>query len=82
MIKLITGRSIFKISGLQYMDVEINLINQFKALPENWNAWLLENLERGCHPEDLAKILLQEGLIELNPVKLMAILKMSKIIIG
>ncbi|WP_336938575.1 cupin-like domain-containing protein [Acinetobacter modestus] len=52
------------------MDVEINLINQFKALPENWNAWLLENLERGCHPEDLAKILLQEGLIELNPVKL------------
>lgn len=52
------------------MDVEINLINQFKALPENWNAWLLENLERGCHPEDLAKILLQEGLIELNQVKL------------
>jgi hypothetical protein len=40
----------------------------------------LENLERGCHPEDLAKILLQEGLIELKADKIL--LKMSKIIMG
>lgn len=50
------------------MDAQINLINQFKALPKNWNDWLLENLERGCNPDDLAKILLQEGLIDLDKV--------------
>jgi 2-succinyl-5-enolpyruvyl-6-hydroxy-3-cyclohexene-1-carboxylate synthase len=46
------------------MDTHANLIKQFNALPENWNAWLIENIQRGCAPEELAQILLREGLID------------------
>ncbi|MBC9230864.1 cupin-like domain-containing protein [bacterium SPL81] len=46
------------------MDTHANLIQQFNALPENWNAWLIENIQRGCAPEELAQILLKEGLID------------------
>lgn len=48
------------------MDAQENLARQFSALPKEWQAWLEENLERGCAPIDLANILLREGLIDLN----------------
>ncbi|USA53078.1 cupin-like domain-containing protein [Acinetobacter sp. C32I] len=48
------------------MDAQENLARQFNALPKEWQAWLEENLERGCAPIDLANILLREGLIDLN----------------
>ncbi|MCH7296480.1 cupin-like domain-containing protein [Acinetobacter higginsii] len=48
------------------MDAQENLARQFSALPNEWQAWLEENLERGCAPIDLANILLREGLIDLN----------------
>lgn len=48
------------------MDDQENLARQFNALPKEWQAWLEENLERGCAPIDLANILLREGLIDLN----------------
>lgn len=46
------------------MDIQSSLMQQFNALPQEWNAWLIENLERGCNPVDLADILLREGLIQ------------------
>lgn len=48
------------------MDAQENLARQFSALPNEWQAWLEENLERGCAPIDLVNILLREGLIDLN----------------
>ncbi|EPG35503.1 hypothetical protein F907_02871 [Acinetobacter colistiniresistens] len=47
------------------MDAQENLARQFSSLPKEWQAWLEENLARGCAPIDLVNILLREGLIDL-----------------
>lgn len=48
------------------MHDEKNISEQFTMLPAEWNAWLLENLERGCDPIDLANVLIREGLIKVS----------------
>lgn len=48
------------------MHDEKNISEQFNMLPAEWNAWLLENLERGCDPIDLANVLIREGLIKVS----------------
>ncbi|ENX40585.1 cupin-like domain-containing protein [Acinetobacter courvalinii] len=48
------------------MDTQENLARQLNALPQEWQQWLEENLERGCHPNDLVRILRREGLIDLD----------------
>lgn len=48
------------------MDTQENLARQLNALPQEWQQWLEENLERGCHPNELVRILRREGLIDLD----------------
>lgn len=33
----------------------------FEQLPQDWQAWVLENLQRGCDPQGIADILHQQG---------------------
>lgn len=59
------------------MESKYNLIEEFDALPQEWNAWLIENLERNCNPLDLLEILWGEGLISTSPLMLMTAAKSS-----
>ena len=33
------------------------------ALPEEWQTWLIENVERGCSPQELVQILAKNGFV-------------------
>lgn len=46
------------------MNTQENLTKQFNGLPIEWQTWLEENLDRGCDPVELAKVLHSEGLLK------------------
>lgn len=42
-------------------NTQLDDMQWFKQLPQDWQGWVLENLQRGCDPQGIADILYQQG---------------------
>ncbi len=58
-IKIMAGQAVKTNRWLLTMNMDMT--QWIEQLPAEWQSWLLENLQRGCSPQDLAKVLHDNG---------------------